>query len=41
MEEIQIHKKNKSQSSLTPSNFDNPKQQWITRVSQMGLENKD
>jgi len=41
MEEIQIHKKNKSQSSFTLENFEDPKRQWITRVSQMGLENKD
>ncbi len=41
MEEIQIHKKNKSQSSFTLANFEDPKRQWITRVSQMGLENKD
>jgi hypothetical protein len=41
LEEIQIHKKNKFQSSLTPTNFEDQKQQWITRISQMGLENKD
>jgi hypothetical protein len=41
MEEIQIHKKNKFQSTLTPTNFEDPKWEWITRVSQMGFENKD
>jgi hypothetical protein len=41
VEEIKNHKKNKFQSNPTLKNFEDPKQQWITRVNQMGLGNKD
>ncbi len=41
MEEIKIHKKKKFQSNPTPANFEDQKRQWITRVNQMGLGNKD